>query len=92
MDADDDRKPCPYCKGRRWVIDRNAPSGRSPCGCDEPLGKWALKTMDYIPAKDLVGQLEKMCEDKRHHANELITEEEREDYAEAIRVVLEYLP
>jgi hypothetical protein len=27
---------CRSCNGRGWVIDRNAPSGGSPCGCDKP--------------------------------------------------------
>lgn len=29
-------RPCRSCGGRGWVVDRNAPSGGSPCGCDEP--------------------------------------------------------
>jgi len=43
MNTEDDWKrerdlesPCRRCDGRGWVIDRNAPSGGSPCGCDEP--------------------------------------------------------
>jgi len=28
-------KSCRSCGGRGWVIDRNAPSGGSLCGCDE---------------------------------------------------------
>jgi len=32
----DEAKPCPYCKGRGWVPDKNAPSGGDLCGCNEP--------------------------------------------------------
>lgn len=55
-------------------------------------GDWWCKEMDYNQAKDLVGQLESLCEDDKHYASVIITEEDRHDYAEAIRVVLEYLP
>lgn len=43
MNTEDDWKrekaearPRCACEGRGWVTDRNAPSGGSPCGCDEP--------------------------------------------------------
>ena len=27
-------RPC-RCQGRGWITDPNAPSGGSPCGCDD---------------------------------------------------------
>lgn len=54
--------------------------------------KWFGKEMEYDQAKELAGKLENLCRDNRHYANLIITEDDREDYAEAIRVVLEYLP
>ena len=53
---------------------------------------WATSNMDFIQAKELVGDLMALCEDSRIRADDIIEQHERDDYAEAIRVVLEYLP
>lgn len=54
--------------------------------------KWWGKEMDYDQAKELVGQLKTLCEDGGPGALQIVLQSEREDYAEAIRVVMEYLP
>lgn len=54
--------------------------------------KWWCKEMDYIQAKELVGQLMTLCEDAGIDALQIVLQSERDDYAEAIRVVLEHLP
>lgn len=56
------------------------------------MDKWWGKEMDYDQAKELVGQLKSLCQDVGPDALQIVLQSEREDYAEAIRVVLEYLP
>ncbi len=54
--------------------------------------KWARKNMDFIQAKELTEQLMKLCEDPGVEALQIVMQSERDDYAEALRVVMEYLP
>ena len=56
------------------------------------MDKWWGKEMDYDQAKELVGQLKSLFQDVGPDALQIVLQSESEDYAEAIRVVLEYLP
>lgn len=54
--------------------------------------KWWGKEMPLEQAKEQVEQLMRLCENPGVEALAIVMQSEREDYAEAIRVVLEYLP
>lgn len=55
-------------------------------------GKWLVEEMDYDRAVELVATLKALCGENDFPAQGLIAQHEREDYAEALRVVMEYLP
>ena len=53
---------------------------------------WAHSNMSFEQAKEMVSDLMGICSDTAIDADDVIEQHERDDYAEALRVVLEYLP
>lgn len=53
---------------------------------------WTHSNMSFEQAKEMISDLMSICSDSGIEADDVIEQHERDDYAEALRVVLEYLP
>lgn len=53
---------------------------------------WAHSNMSFEQVKEMVSDLMGLCYDDKIVASDIIEQHERNDYVEALRVVLEYLP